>query len=222
MIKNTKYVYVKKSTEPKKESALQQTTAQNGLQTTQIDERSFLDYDQKFVEKGLADEILKHLLNDIDWRHAVMTTKKGETYSLPRLQCWMSDEGVHAQLYQKEGAMPWSPQVADLKEKLERLLNTKFDYVLMNLYRNGDDKIGFHRDDEAEEEGKNVIASLSFGAPRTFIIKHDHKRELSYTYNLTHGSLVTMRGDTQINWKHSVPPAPEVKTPRVNLTFRKS
>ena len=73
------------------------------------------------------------------------------------------------------------PQVADLKEKLERLVNTKFDYVLMNLYRNGNYKIGFHRDDEVEEEGKNVIASLSFGALRTFIIKHDHKRELSYT-----------------------------------------
>lgn len=192
------------------------------MQTTQLDQRSFVDFDASFVENDLADEILKHLLSDIDWRHSVMTAKTGEQYGLPRLQCWMSDEGVVAQLYQKEPAMKWSAQVMDLKTKLEKLLNTKFDYVLMNLYRDGNDKIGFHRDDEAEEEGKNVIASLSFGAPRTFIIKHKKKRDQQYSYQLTHGSLVTMRGDTQLNWLHSVPQAPEIKTPRVNLTFRKS
>jgi alkylated DNA repair dioxygenase AlkB len=216
---NIKFTYVKKESATITPTA---TASQTKMQTTTLDERSFVDFDANFVSNELADEILKHLLSDIDWRHTAMTGKSGEQYRLPRLQCWMSDEGVVAQLYQKEPAMKWSPQVMDLKQKLEKLLNTKFDYVLMNLYRDGEDKIGYHRDDEAEEEGKNVIASLSFGAPRTFFIKHNRDRKKIYSFELPHGSLITMRGDTQLNWLHSIPPAPEVKTPRVNLTFRKS
>jgi alkylated DNA repair dioxygenase AlkB len=209
-----KFVYVKRDPPAKQ--------TESKMQTTTLDERSWADFNPNFVNKELADEILKHLLSDIDWRDPKMTRSNGEQYGLPRQQCWMSDEGVVAQLYQKEPAMQWSPLVTDLKQKLEALLNTKFDYVLMNLYRDGKDKIGFHRDDEAEEEGKNIIASLSFGATRQFDIKHNQRKDLHHTFKLTHGSLVTMRGDTQLNWKHAVPPAAEVKTPRVNLTFRKS
>lgn len=92
----------------------------------------------------------------------------------------------------------------------------------MNLYRSGNDKIGFHRDDEAEEEGKNTVASLSFGATRKFIIKHRKLKHTEKEFYLCHGSLIAMRGDTQINWLHSVPADINVYSPRVNLTFRKS
>lgn len=92
----------------------------------------------------------------------------------------------------------------------------------MNYYRDGNDKIGFHRDDEAEVEGKNIIASLSFGATRNFIIKHAKRRELEHEFSLNSGALIVMRGKTQTNWLHSIPAEPKIREPRVNLTFRKS
>lgn len=193
-------------------------------QTIQVQERCFVDYDPFFIPKEEADQLLSHLLNDVDWRSSSMTTKTGDVFSLPRMQCWMSDPGVNAQLYQKEAAMEWSEPVRGLKDRLEELLHTKFDYVLMNLYRNGNDKIGYHKDDEAEEEGKNVIASVSFGATRHFLLaRNDRKaRNHEYDFALPHGSLVTMRGDVQKHWKHSVPQDKSITSPRVNLTFRKS
>jgi len=74
----------------------------------------------------------------------ILTTiySDGKVATLPRLQCWMSDDGVTAQLYQKEPALPWSETVCGLKQRLEDLLKCKFDYVLMNYYRDGNDSIG--------------------------------------------------------------------------------
>jgi len=201
-----------------------------------LDATSSVLYVPSYIHPTQATDIFHHLLNDIEWRKSSMTAKDRSIYQLPRLQCWMSDPYVKAQLYQKEGPMMWSEPIFRLKQQLENDLNAwiqmhssaknqcacKFDYVLMNYYRNGLDKIGFHRDDEAEEDGKNIIASLSFGAKRKFIIRHCNNKKLNHHFDLTHGSLIVMMGDTQINWKHSIPEEPELLEARINLTFRKS
>lgn len=194
------------------------------MQHQQLDNTSYVDFYPDFIDQKQADKIFDHLQKDTDWRVSYMQVKDNK-YELPRLQCWMANAGVNAQLYQKEPALPWSPLIADVKDKLESLLSFKFDYVLMNKYRDGADKIGFHRDDEADEPGKNVIASLSFGVTRKFVIKPRKGKNTNantHEYQLTHGSLIVMAGDTQIGWVHSVPPDPEVKECRINLTFRKS
>lgn len=92
------------------------------------------------------------------------------------------------------------------------------------MYRDGNDFIGFHRDDEADVPGKNVIASLSLGTTRKFVLKHykDQRNTNTHTLSLAHGSLVVMMGDTQKDWRHGVPKDESVKTSRINLTFRKS
>lgn len=200
--------------------------------TKQLDATSVVDFVPLFMGPSEADALLNELLGTINWR-TVMATTRFATYQLPRLQCWMSDPGTKAQLFQKEPALPWSESVASLKTRIESWIQettgqkVAFDYVLMNLYRDQKDKIGFHRDDEAEEEGKNVIASISLGATRRFQMKpfgqsrakdKDHLQE----YQLTHGSLIVMRGDTQIGWTHGVPAEQKPLGPRINLTFRKS
>lgn len=195
------------------------------MEIIQLDDTSFVHFVPDFVHKTTADDIFVHLKTDIDWRESYGRSKNKP---LPRLQCWMSDPGVKAKLFQKEEALPWSPQVTKLKEQLEEWLNSKnmpvkFDYVLMNKYRNGDDRIGFHRDDEAEEHGKNIVGSVSFGATRKFIIKHrKDKSKPVYEFDLKHGSLIVMSGDTQLGWVHSVPEDSSVIKSRINLTFRKS
>ena len=127
------------------------------------------------------------------------------------------------QLYQKGDPLPWHDLITEIKTELEKLYYpSTFDYVLMNHYRNGEDKIGLHNDDEAFGDDNNVIASLSFGATRRFIVMPMKGKKPKYNYNLTHGSLVVMRGDTQKGWKHMVPAESGLKDPRINLTFRKS
>lgn len=193
-----------------------------------LDETSHVHFDPSFLTKEEADILFNHLFNDIPWRESSMVASDGNTYTLPRLQHWMADSpDVKAQLYQKGGPLNWSDAVLSVKNKLEKLLNVKFDYVLLNYYRNGKDKIGFHRDDEADEEGKNVIASVSIGCSRTFLIKpfkgsKQFINENTNTFILNHGSLIVMDGDTQKGWVHSIRENKKLKEPRINLTFRKS
>ena len=128
-----------------------------------------------------------------------------------------------AQLFQKQPPLPWSDIIIGVKNKLEELYaEYKYDYVLMNYYRDGNDWISFHRDDEAVADDKNIIASLSFGASRIFqVIPSKGKTSIKYEYKLKHGSLIVMRGDMQKNWKHGIPKDAS-QQPRINLTFRKS
>lgn len=191
-----------------------------------LDDTSYVDYYTNFLSEEF-ESLLQRLLDDIPWREVTRIGRKGP-YSIPRLQCWMSDPGVNAQLFQKEPALEWSESILALKKMIEvnlsqRGLIFEFDYVLMNLYRNGDDKIAFHCDDEAISTDKNIVASISLGATRIFKMVHKQKKQHNtYDFIASHGSLIIMRGDTQLNWLHSIPGDNTVTEPRINLTFRKS
>lgn len=201
--------------------------------TTDLGLNCFIRWQSQIITRADSDALFKELMAEIPWRETLKPTRRGaaaaegEPAKLPRLQFWMADhQFVKAQLFQKGDPFLWTPSMTKLKETLEDLLDASFDYCLMNLYRDGNDSIGFHRDDEAFEPGKNVIASVSLGATRTFIIKPHKKGKNDKTqeraFQLVHGSLITMEGDTQLHWVHSVPAQPEIKEPRINLTFRHS
>jgi len=129
---------------------------------------------------------------------------------------------VRADLYLKTKPLPWSHEVKVLKERIESLLDVTFDYVLLNLYRDGKDHIGFHADGEAIAEGKNTIASLSVGATRRFVMRHKYISGLQKEFMLNSGSLFVMQRKTQQFWKHALPKQAKVNSPRINLTFRKA
>lgn len=195
----------------------------NANETIALDSTSFIDWYPVFMDTDQSDKTLKYLLEDINWKVVPRTSPEGVTYNLPRLQNWMANSDVKAQLYQKGDPLPWSELILEIKNKLEQLYYpATFDYVLMNLYRNGDDKIGLHHDDEAEGDDNNIIASVSFGATRRFIVVPMKGKKPKYRYDLSHGSLIVMRGDMQKGWKHMIPGESGCKLPRVNLTFRKS
>jgi alkylated DNA repair dioxygenase AlkB len=110
-----------------------------------------------------------------------------------------------------------------LKDKLEEITKFKFDYVLINYYRDGNDYISYHSDREAIGDGKNVICSVSLGETRKFVLKHLDKTIPKRTFELKDGSLIIMKGDeTQIYWKHTITKTAVIKSPRINLTFRHS
>jgi len=113
----------------------------------------------------------------------------------------------------------------DIEDLLENRCN--FDYVLVNYYRDGKDYIGFHADNEASgvsptHGAKNIVASISLGQPRRFLLRHKKKKLPQLEYSLTPGSLIVMEGETQTFWKHSVPKELRVTQSRINLTFRVS
>jgi alkylated DNA repair dioxygenase AlkB len=115
---------------------------------------------------------------------------------------------------------PWSPLLQKIKSYVENVSNTNFTTVLLNQYRDGKDSNGWHADDEKELGTNPIIASLSFGAERTFQLKHNSDKTLKKNIVLEHGSLLIMRGTTQHFWKHQIPKTSKEVGSRINLTFR--
>jgi alkylated DNA repair dioxygenase AlkB len=113
------------------------------------------------------------------------------------------------------------PVILELKARVEAACDAPFNSVLLNLYRDGADSMGWHSDDEPELGERPVIASLSLGATRRFRLRHRLRKELEpVAIDLENGSLLIMAGETQRFWKHQISKTKRVSGPRVNLTFR--
>lgn len=145
----------------------------------------------------------------------------GRWVDSPRLSCWMGDPGI---AYRYSGALfeptPWHPALRDLLPPLEAACGAPFNSVLINRYRNGGDHMGWHSDDEPELGPAPVIASLSLGEARRFLLrmKADHATKLEI--RLRHGDLLVMRGDCQRVAQHALPKMAGAAGERINLTFR--
>ena len=116
-------------------------------------------------------------------------------------------------------AEPFSGALSAVKAKVEDTLEESFNSCLLNLYHDGNEGMGYHADNEKELRKHGSIASLSFGATRKFVFKHNSlalKKELI----LQPGQLIVMKDETQDFWKHALPKTKKVKSPRINLTFR--
>lgn len=145
----------------------------------------------------------------------------GREVPSPRLSCWVGDAGV---AYRYSGNRfephPWTSGLAALRERLRDELAHPFNSVLANRYRSGADAMGWHSDDEPELGPQPLIASLSLGAPRRFLLRHRRDPALRLALELPAGSLLLMEGHTQRCWKHALPRTTRPVGERINLTFR--
>ena len=145
----------------------------------------------------------------------------GRTHDIPRLTMWYSEDGS---TYTYSGiAMepkPFPPFVREMNDRIAHEAGLSFNSVLINFYRDGNDKVGWHSDDERELGGEIHIASVSLGAERVFRMRwrSDHSRVVDLP--LGHGSLLLMKHPTQMYWEHCLPPRKRLAEPRYNLTFR--
>jgi len=114
---------------------------------------------------------------------------------------------------------PWTPALRDIQTRLESYCGVRFNSVLGNLYRNGNDAMGWHADNERELGPEPFIASVSLGAERRFEMRHNQSRDI-LRLPLAHGSLLTMGGAFQAHWRHRIPRQPAILGPRINLTLR--
>ncbi|MGH8544624.1 MAG: alpha-ketoglutarate-dependent dioxygenase AlkB family protein [Gammaproteobacteria bacterium] len=158
------------------------------------------------------------LSDGVDWRQDRITLF-GRTLNSPRLTAWYGDAGVtYAYSGLRLVAGGWLPALLRIRERVGQAAGTSFNSVLLNLYRNEADSMGWHSDDEPSLDP--VIGSVSFGAARTFQLQHKRCKTYRSVIDLTHGSLLLMSGSTQHHWRHRVPKSNLPCGPRINLTFR--
>ncbi len=179
-----------------------------------------LSIDESFLSVAQADQLLEQLLVELPWRHDEISVY-GKTHLMPRQHCFQSEQHL---TYQYSGlvlsAEPFHPKVLQLKRYLEAVTQLEFNAVLINLYRDGFDKMGWHSDDEVELGVNPAIASISLGAQRCFKLRHKEKAAADIALELTHGSLLLMTGELQSHWQHSLPQRKKITQPRINFTFR--
>jgi alkylated DNA repair dioxygenase AlkB len=172
-----------------------------------------------FFNKAESDRLFKSLIDNILWQQDQIKFY-GKMIDLPRLTAWYGDNDkpyTYSGIPMKPHS--WTPDLLEIKNKIEKEAKVNFTSVLLNLYRDGKDSVAWHCDDEPELGRNPVIGSVSFGATRTFKFRHLQDKTV-VKVELTHGSFVLMQGETQHKWEHEIPKTSKILTPRVNLTFR--
>jgi alkylated DNA repair dioxygenase AlkB len=177
-------------------------------------------YYPNFISSKYASEVFQKLLKETPWQEDTIKIF-GKEYEQPRLSALYGEEGK-SYSYSGITMFPsaFTPLLHEIKTLTEKELNIIFTTVLLNLYRDGNDNIGWHSDDEKELGENPAIASLSLGAKRYFHLKHKKDKKLKFKISLDHGSLLLMKGTTQHYWLHQLPKSKKVTEPRINLTFR--
>jgi alkylated DNA repair dioxygenase AlkB len=180
--------------------------------TILIGDRGDVRFVPGFLERAAARELFDELQRSTSWR-ADSRMMYGRRVLVPR-ETASRGEGC---------AQPWSPALLRTRSLIEADLGTAFDYVFINRYRNGNDSVAWHSDDDAESNPRRVIASLSLGATRTFELRPLRASGLNHkkvAVELADGDLVVMQGATQLNYEHRIPKEPRIAGERINLTFR--
>lgn len=177
-------------------------------------------YHSTFVSIDKAARFLAEVNDTTSWRQE-MIWMYGREVPVPRLTAWVGDPGK-TYTYSNIALQPepWTAPLLDIKRRVEDAAHVTFNSVLLNLYRSGSDGVAWHSDDEPELGRQPVIASVSLGATRRFQLRRKSNPAERCELNLSHGSLLMMRGDTQHVWEHQLPKTAKPTGPRVNLTFR--
>lgn len=167
-----------------------------------------------------ADHLFEQLRHEIPWQQDYF--RMGErSVAVPRLQAWIGDEGaVYAYSGLSFTPHAWTPTLQSIRQKVESIAQHPFNSVLANLYRDENDSVGWHADDEKELGPAPIIASVSLGTSRRFKLQHKRKKHLRFEIHLQHGDILVMRGELQQHWQHQVPKETIPTPARVNLTYR--
>ena len=176
-------------------------------------------YYPNWIAPDIASQYQKTLVDELPWRQDTIKMF-GKLVKIPRLQSWHGESHC---LYQYSDLtlhpLPWTPTLARLKHCCERQTGAVFNSALANWYRDGQDSMGMHADDEPELGPEPVIASVTLGQVRPFVLKHRSTKE-KHTIMLEHGSLLVMAGKTQGYYHHGINKTSKALDDRINITFR--
>jgi alkylated DNA repair dioxygenase AlkB len=173
-----------------------------------------------FFTKAECEIYFKDLQNNIEWKQEPIKMF-GKEVMQPRLTAWYGDSDkpyTYSGITMKPAI--WSPPLMAIKEKIETISGVKFTSALLNLYRDGKDSMGWHRDNEKELGINPTIGSVSFGASRVFKMRLYDNKNVARAIELGDGSFLLMRGETQHYWEHQVAKTNKEVGVRINITFR--
>jgi len=169
-----------------------------------------------FIAKEDADTYYNSLLNNTPWREYQMPMYD-KIVTAPRMIAWYGEQEEEG-----ESALQWTPELLELRFRVEKETGLKFNAVLLNLYRNGNDSVAWHIDKEHRIGSNPNIASVTFGQTRPFKFRHKADKDIGQVeIPLHHGTLLLMSGTTNTFWEHHIPKSAKEMLPRINLTFRK-
>lgn len=191
----------------------------DGPRRITLDDGAYLDLYERFLTEE-AGALFRALHHELPFAQRTIRIY-GKEVLQPRLVAWVGEPEA---LYRYSGTVhepaPFGPVLRALCSRVSACVQAPFNSVLCNLYRDGQDAMGMHADNEPELGDEPVIASLSLGAPRRFVLRHRQAGHTQADLTLTDGSLLVMRGTTQRFYKHGLPRQRSVHLPRMNLTFR--
>ena len=194
--------------------------SQNTPEIIHLDDASSIEYWPQFIAPNDADRIYHQLQNDLPWRQDEIHVY-GRLCKIPRLQHYQAEQGAdyaYSGLYLP--AEPFHPNVDELRQQIQAKAQFTSNAVLLNYYRDGKDSMGWHSDDEASLGKHPIIASVSLGETRRFLLREKANHRNKVEIALAHGSLLLMKGETQSRWQHSVAKTASPIGGRINLTFR--
>lgn len=173
-----------------------------------------------FIESEQAYTILENLSESLPWEQSIISIA-GKDHKIPRLNCWMADANAP---YSYSGAsmqiQPWNLDVLNIKKQIEHFTQKQFNSVLINLYRDGDDSVGWHSDDEQELGQNPYISVLSLGGTRRFDLRSKLNHQNKLSIELEHASLLIMNDSLQHTSQHCIKKTARFCAPRISLTFR--
>ncbi len=180
--------------------------------------KDLLTYSAGFLSRDEGNWLLDFLLRNVPWQQhkEIMYDKEVIT---PRLSAWYGDRRKRDE--GKRQALPWLPELYELKQRIESYTGVSFQGVLLNYYRDGNDSVAWHADKDTIPGLKTDIASLSIGQERNFNFRNKEHHSAKYALTLEHGSLLLMKADLQKGWEHRIAKSSQPTKARINLTFRK-
>ena len=175
--------------------------------------------EEDFFNSVDSNKLLKKFISKLPLESMIIKMF-GKDRKIPRLQCWIGDEGCEYRYSGKQlNRQIWSQDLIMIRKKIYKELKIDFNSVLANYYRDGKDSMGWHSDDEKELGPNPTIASISFGGERDLVFRNKISKE-TLAIPQTNGCLILIDGETQRNWQHSIKKTQKVIGPRINLTFR--
>lgn len=197
-----------------------------------LEDGAYLELYEGFLSSAETPALFAALMNEVPFAQRAIRIY-GREVMQPRLVAWVGEpEAVYTYSGTLHVPSSFGATLLALRERVAEACAAPFNSVLCNLYRNGQDAMGMHSDKEPELGSDPIIASLSLGASRRFVLRHRSapsgprvkeggaNQHPPVDLVLNDGSLLVMRGTTQSVYRHGLPRERAVTEPRINLTFR--
>lgn len=179
---------------------------------------SVLDYGPIYPIED-AKILFDRLMQEIPWSHDTAFIYGRHIVTKRKVAWFANGDFDYTYSNTTRTSLPWTPLLLEIKARVKAICGPDYNSVLLNLYADGSEGMGWHSDDEKELGRHPNIASLSFGSTRRFDLRHKRTGE-TIKLPLEPGHLLVMKDQSQSHWKHQVPKQLRITAPRINLTFR--